>query len=187
MDLVLLELRAAGAGWRLLGSRRLSSSPDGQGSIACQRPILNAVWSSRVSLNTSARASFAANGTGRRRGISPMRPRTSPTRIFWGRLHIDGRNGSTVGRVLALRPGFSVHARMPPTACCATRREACVTGVDCGARAARPIDVTPPAWWTRPNLIERAGVLALFLTRGPNRGTGRLEDHDADRTQSGSA
>src|ERR1035441_369514 len=37
---------------------------------------------------------------------------------------------------LALRPGFSARARMPPTArSCATRREAGVTGFDCGAGA----------------------------------------------------
>lgn len=33
--------------------------------------------------------------------------------------------------------------------------------------------VTPPARWFRPNLIERSEVLALYLPRGPNRGTGR--------------
>src|ERR1035441_693073 len=37
---------------------------------------------------------------------------------------------------LALRPGFSARARMPPTArACVTRREAGVTGFDCGAGA----------------------------------------------------
>ena len=42
-------------------------------------------------------------------------------------------------------------------------------------------------WWTRLNLIHRAGVLALFLPHDPDRGTGRLVDHDAHRRQFGSA
>src|SRR5437016_667289 len=43
---------------------------------------------------------------------------------------------SRVKDELALRPGFSPPARMPPTARpCATRREAGVTGFDCGAGA----------------------------------------------------
>jgi hypothetical protein len=33
---------------------------------------------------------------------------------------------------------------------------------------------------------ERSGVRALFLPRDPNRGTGRLDDHDAYETQLGS-
>ena len=70
------------AGWRFA---RVSSSElitGVQGSIACERPTLNAVCSGRVSLDASARASVVANGTGRRRGIGPMRPRTGPIRIF---------------------------------------------------------------------------------------------------------
>ena len=34
---------------------------------------------------------------------------------------------------------------------------------------------------------ERAGVLALLFPRGPNRGMGRPKNHDADRTELGSA
>jgi hypothetical protein len=71
-------------------------------------------------------------------------------------------------------------------ASCATRREAGVPGFDCGAGLV-VLGVTPPARWLRSYLIERAGVLALFFPRGPSRGTGRLDDHDADRTQFGSA
>lgn len=47
--------------------------------------------------------------------------------------------------------------------------------------------VTPLLWWTRPRLIDSVGVLALFLPRGPNRGTRRLERHDAYGTQPGRA
>jgi len=61
---------------------------------------------------------------------------------------------------------------------CATRREAGVTGFDCGAGAGllsalshRPGGFVP---------IKRAGSLALFLPRYPNGGTGRLEDDDTD-------
>ena len=87
---------------------------------------------------------------------------------------MNARNRSKVEQELALRPGFSAQARMPPTArFCATRREAWVTGFDCGAGAF--YGRYPPAWWTRPNLIDRAGVLALSLPRGPNRGTEGLK------------
>jgi hypothetical protein len=42
--------------------------------------------------------------------------------------------------------------------------------VSCGYRR------YPTGRVARPDAIERAGVLALFLARGPNRGMGRRED-----------
>jgi hypothetical protein len=67
-------------------------------------------------------------------------------------------NRSRVHPELALRPGCSARTRMPPTArACATRREAGVTGFDCGGRCGTSTGVTPPARWQRPNLIERSG------------------------------
>ena len=41
----------------------------------------------------------------------------------------------------------------------------------------------PPLWWTRLRLINGVGVLALVPPFGPDRGTRRLDDHDAYRTQ----
>ena len=41
----------------------------------------------------------------------------------------------------------------------------------------------PPLWWTRLRLIDGEGVLALVPPLGPDRGTRRLDDHDAYRTQ----
>ena len=105
---------------------------------------------------------------------------------FLSSAYANGPIGSTVVCELALRPGFSPHARIPPTARPAPRGgrrgllvltagRCCSTGV------------TPPARWPRPNLVERAGVLALFLARILNRGMERREDDDADRTGSGGA
>src|SRR5947209_16655174 len=48
----------------------------------------------------------------------------------------NARGGSRVGLELALRPGFSPRARNATNGViCATRREARVTGFDCGAGA----------------------------------------------------
>jgi hypothetical protein len=88
---------------------------------------------------------------------------------------------------LALRPGFSAQARMPPTALPAPR------GVRRGllVLTAGPVPYffgrhpTGPVAASLPG--ERSGVLALFLPCGPDRGTGRVEGHDADGTQLGSA
>lgn len=84
------------------------------------------------------------------------------------------RNRSTVGHELALRPGFSSQARMPPTAQCATRRGAGVTGFDCGAGALlrRPLPSGPVG---ATNLAERSRVLALSLRRELSRGTKYLD------------
>jgi hypothetical protein len=57
------------------------------------------------------------------------------------------------------------------------RRGAGVTGFDCGGRCLRALPHRPGG--LVPIVIERAGVLALFLVRDPNRGMGRLEDDDA--------
>jgi hypothetical protein len=78
---------------------------------------------------------------------------------------------SSVGRTLAMRPGFSAHALMPPTVqTCAMRREAWVSGFDCVAGAvlvrALPIGY---ARWPRPDLIERVWVQALFPARAANK------------------
>lgn len=72
-------------------------------------------------------------------------------------------------------------------ASCATRREAGVTGFDRGAGA-----VLLRALPHRPGglvsiRLNARGLQPLCLSRGPTRGTGRLDEHDADRTQFGSA
>ena len=86
------------------------------------------------------------------------------------------RMGSTVVCELALRPGFSPQARMPPTAHYASRGVRRGLLVLTAEPAACSTGVTPPARWPRPNLAKRAGVIALFLARGPSRGLGRHED-----------
>jgi hypothetical protein len=76
------------------------------------------------------------------------------------------------------------NVRMPPTAFPAPRGERRGLLV----LTAGPVP-TPTALLHRPGglartLIERAGVLALFLSaRRTNRGTGRLDDHDARYTR----
>jgi len=104
---------------------------------------------------------------------------------FW--FHINARNRSSVIDELALRPEFSAQVRMPPTVLPAPR------GVWRGLLVLTAGLVPyfyrryPTGRWSRPYLIERSGVLALFLPRGANRGTGRPNNHDADRTELGSA
>ena len=67
----------------------------------------------------------------------------------------------------------------------ATRREAWVTGFDCGAGAVLH-GAIPPARWPRPIVIDRAGVLALFLARGSQQRVGKAsKEIDAHRRQSG--
>ena len=85
-------------------------------------------------------------------------------------------NGSTVVGELALRPGFSPQARIPPTTHSASRGARRGLLVLTAGPAACSTGVTPPARWPRPNLAKRAGVIALFLARGPSRGLGRHGD-----------
>ena len=66
--------------------------------------------------------------------------------------------GSTVVGELALRPGFSPQARMPPTARCASRGERCGLLVLTAGPVSCSTGVTPPARWPRPNPVERAAV-----------------------------
>lgn len=66
-------------------------------------------------------------------------------------------NGSTVVGELALRPGFSPQARVPPTARCASRGGRPGLLVLTAGLACRSAGVTPPARWPRPNPVERAG------------------------------
>ena len=107
-----------------------------------------------------------------------------PARTYFrGLVHVNARDRSRVGRELALRPGFSTEAWMPPTARSAPR------GVRRGLLVLTaglvpyfywryptgPVVASQSARWSRPNLIERAGVPALFLPRGPDRGTEGLK------------
>lgn len=80
-------------------------------------------------------------------------------------LRANALNGSTLGGELALRPGFSPQARMPPTA--HLRHEARGVGY-CFDRGASVLStgVTPPTRWLRSDLVERAAAVALCLTRG---------------------
>ena len=89
---------------------------------------------------------------------------------------------------LALRPEFSAPSPNATNgAICATRREAGVTGFDCGVGVPLLRALPHRPGGRRLNLIERAGVLALFLPRGPNRGTGRREHDDPEATGLGGA
>jgi hypothetical protein len=133
-----------------------------------------------------AASSWETNpATDRRISRSP-RPRTSSNKLFCRGSH-NARNRSRVEQELALRPRFSPQARMPPTALRAPRGERRGLLVLTAGPARYSYGRTPPARWTRPNPIERAGVLALFLGHDPDRGTRRLEDHEADGTRFGSA
>jgi hypothetical protein len=86
-----------------------------------------------------------------------------------------------VVRELALRPGFTPSPNATDGAFRATRREAWVTGFDCGAGvllygryAISQVALS--------SISFNARVLALFLARATSRGMGRREDHDAYRT-----
>ena len=70
------------------------------------------------------------------RGVGALR--ADEPESFWVWFHVNARERSIVGRELALRPGFPAPAGLPPTALRATRRDAGVTGFDCGAGAVLP-------------------------------------------------
>jgi hypothetical protein len=120
-----------------------------------------------------------SSGPPRLAGSSPMPVERSA--------HANVPNGSTVVSELALRPGFSPQARMPPTARFASRGGRRGPLVLTAGPVSCSTGVTPPARWPRPNPVERAGVLALFLARGSSRGMGRRGDDDAETTRLGSA
>jgi hypothetical protein len=103
-------------------------------------------------------------------------PRTGPGRP--GRLLRFGSRKRPQWEYSRTRAGPAARSLGPSPeatdgACCATRREAWVTGFDCGA-VPYFYGRYPAPWWTRPDLIDGAEVLALFLPRGSNRGTRRL-------------
>jgi len=116
-------------------------------------------------------------------GSLPMPPGEARA-DFLRSVHAIVADGSTVVSELALRPGFSTQARMPPTARSASRGGRRGLLVLTAGPVSCSTGVTPPARWPRPNL--RAGVLALFLARGSKRGMGRRGDDDADATGLGS-
>ena len=123
VDLMLLELPAAAAGWRLLGSRRLSSARGRQSSIAYERPILNAVCSGRVSLNASARGTLRGKRDRPQTRNQPDAPADEPDHNFLGSASHRRPQWEYCRGELALRPGFSAQARKPPTARPAPRGE----------------------------------------------------------------
>src|SRR5205085_6206068 len=88
------------------------------------------------------------------------RPWTSPSKLF-GVVHVNARDRSRVGGQLALRPGFSALARMPPTALRAPRGERRGLLVLTAGPVRTSTGVTPPARWPRPNVSERSRVLVL--------------------------
>jgi len=128
-------------------------------------------------------------GVRARRGWRGVRrcPRRGPRRQLLRSAHANVQNGSTVVSELALRPGLSPQARMPPTARFASRGGRRGPLVLTAGPVSCSTGVTPPARWPRPNPVGRAGVLALFLARGSNRGMGRRGDDDADATGLGGA
>ena len=154
-----------------------------------------------------AEAGVGRSGAGRRHRQRPDETRRGPRRLtrlgaprvgpsitapaderdqtFWGVVQITARDRSTVEHELALRPGCSAQARMPPTARPAPRGErrgplvltAGPVPYFYGRYPAGPVDASPSDW-TRT-------VLALFSCARTNRVTGRPDDDDADRTECG--
>jgi hypothetical protein len=94
---------------RLNSHERISQSP-----LRSRR-----VWSRSM---IPRRARSVGDGPGRWRGISRCRRRRTARTDFWG-ASTQRPKWSTVERELALRPGFSALARMPPTARFALRGE----------------------------------------------------------------
>ena len=90
---------------------------------------------------------------------------------YLGLVHVNARDRSRVGGQLALRPGFSALARMPPTALRAPRGERRGLLVLTAGPVRTSTGVTPPARWPRPNVSERSRVLVLF--RASPRGNGK--------------
>ena len=101
--------------------------------------------------------------------------------------YANGPNRSTVVSELALRPGFSPQARMPPTARSAPRGGRCGLLVLTAGLVRLLYGRYPTGPVASSQLVERARVLALFLACILNRGIERREDNDADRTGSGGA
>jgi hypothetical protein len=77
---------------------------------------------SRSMLPRRARPVGGGPGGWRRISRCPP-PQTTPGQTFSGSGQVTARDRSTVERELALRPGFSARARMPPTARSAPRGE----------------------------------------------------------------
>ena len=123
-------------------------------------------------------------------GGSRARWRAGGSADSWGEVRADflrsgyasAANGSTVVGELALRPGFSPQARMPPTARCASRGGRRGLLVLTAGPVSCSAGVTHRPGGLVPIRLNARGVLALFLARGSNRGMGRREDGDANRT-----
>jgi hypothetical protein len=100
-------------------------------------PILDAV---AVSVSDSAAGEFRGR---RARPVARNQPMLAPADSradFWGVVYIYARDGSRVGRELALRPGFSARARMPLAALSAPRGERLGLLVfDCRVLTAGPV------------------------------------------------
>ena len=131
---------------RSLGRRRRGSIPLQLGAWVCPPLVQCRMSKAELSIRCGrsspvARTEMARVNVGRiPRGTAT--PRARPSDIWIG-AH-GARNRSTVEHELALRPAISPQACMPPTARCATRREAWVTGFDRGAGAPSSTGVTPP-------------------------------------------
>lgn len=108
----------------------------------------------------------AGQRAGSARAVSA--PVDEPEQIVLGLVHVNARDRSRVGGQLALRPGFSAQARMPPTALRAPRGERRGLLVLTAGPVRTSTGVTPPARWPRPNVSERSRVLVLF-SREPER------------------
>src|SRR5664279_3017739 len=125
-------------------------------------------------------AVVAIPGTGELRGRRAGRcryisrcPRGGRDRAnFLGLVYTNAGNRSSVIDELALRPELSAQVRMPPTVLLAPRgvwRGLLVLTAGLGGTST---GVTPPARWSRLNLIERAGLLPSSFRAEP-RGDGK--------------
>jgi hypothetical protein len=95
----------------------------------------------------------------------------------------NGANGSTVGVSWPCGGILTPSPNATDGAFRATRREAWVTGFDCGAGVLLDGRCATGPVASFPISLD-ARVLALFLARGLHRGIGRREDYDAYRTRS---
>ena len=138
IDLMLLWLLAAGhSEWRLLGSRRRRAAPWGDPrSIAGERIPQLSMGAPGVSVDDSGAGVLHGRRASRGRPIGRCpRSRTHPSKPFRAASHkrpqqeYSRRRAGPAARILSPSPAATNGAS------CATRREARVTGFDCGAGA----------------------------------------------------
>ena len=123
---------------------------------------------SAASRRNSARTAALDQARAPRVGPSITAPADERDQTFWGVVGITARDRSTVEHELALRPGCSAQARMPPTARPAPRGErrgplvltAGPVPYFYGRYPAGPVDASPSDW-------TRTGAIPVLLRADP--------------------